>query len=323
MQPPRKPINEAERLHALKALQILDTSNEERFDRITRMAAQMFDVPIALVSLVDADRQWFKSTQGLDITELPREFSFCGHTINQDNVYVVPDTLDDIRFFDNPLVVGAPYVRFYAGYSLKLRPGINLGTLCIVDMKPRVFSKEDKQLLRDFGAMIEQEIKSIQWATFDDLTEVSSRRGFFSLAEHAKKLCMRKHLPMALILFDLDKFKLINDLYGHHEGDFALIKFAETMRKTFRDSDIIGRLGGDEFIVMFLDTDKAEIELLLTRFQVAINTMNTFLNKPYKIEFSAGVCFFASDMIKPLDEMIEDTDTAMYRQKYLRQHQQV
>lgn len=315
MKEPKQPPNEAERLHALRALKILDTSYEERFDRITRMAKQMFKVPITLVSLIDEDRQWFKSCQGLEVTETPRALSFCGHAINQDDVFIVPDTLKDERFADNPLVTGDLKVRFYAGYPLKLRPGINLGTLCIVDSKPRELSAEDKQLLEDFGAMIEQEIKSMQWATFDELTMVSCRRGFMSLANYAKKVCHRDKMSMVFILLDLDKFKVINDLYGHHEGDVALIQFAKVMRETFRESDIIGRLGGDEFVIMLSDIAIDKVNTLLSRFDDAIADMNVRINKPYKIEFSVGVASFPYDTKKSLDDMVAAADLAMYEQK--------
>lgn len=118
---PTIPSNEAERLHALRTLNILDTSHEERFDRVTRMAKRMFNVSISLVSLIDEDRQWFKSKQGLEATETPRDISFCGHAINQEGLFIIPDAVKDERFFDNPLVTAAPYIRFYAGYTLKIR----------------------------------------------------------------------------------------------------------------------------------------------------------------------------------------------------------
>jgi len=315
MDVPKKPLNEAERLHALRALKILDTSQDERFDRITRMAARIFRVPITLVSFVDESRQWFKSSQGLTIQETPRDVSFCAHVINQDDIFIVADTLKDSRFFDNPLVLNDPYIRFYAGYPLALRPGINLGTLCLMDSKPRELSREDMSLLQDFGAMIEQEIKSIQWATFDDLTMISSRRGFLMLAEHALKVCVRKQLSATLILFDLDKFKLINDLHGHYEGDFALVRFAETLQQTFRESDITGRFGGDEFIVMLSGTNLEDVHSLLVRFDKAVAEMNARINKPYQVEFSAGMTFFPSESIKSIDEMIEEADAAMYAEK--------
>ncbi|WP_191600818.1 sensor domain-containing diguanylate cyclase [Marinomonas algicola] len=313
MQPPEKPCNETGRLQALRALKILDSSHEERFDRVTRMAKQMFAVPITSVTLIDENRQWFKSSQGLDILETPRDISFCGHAINQEDLFIVADTLKDERFFDNPFVIGAPHVRFYAGYPLKLRPGIFLGTLCILDTKPRIFSDAEKCLLNDFGAMIEQEIRSMQWATFDELTMIYSRRGFFTLAEHTHKLCVRKSMSIAFIFFDLDAFKPINDTYGHQQGDSVLVQFAEALQQSFRESDIIGRLGGDEFIVMLSDTDITEVNSLLNKFTQTVHRLN--LDKPYLIKFSSGVSYFTCVDNLLLDDMIEQADVAMYHQK--------
>ncbi|MEH8019398.1 sensor domain-containing diguanylate cyclase [Rheinheimera muenzenbergensis] len=312
---PEIPDNEAERLHALRTLQILDTSHEERFDRVTRMAKRMFGVEISLVSLIDANRQWFKSKQGLDAAETSREISFCGHAINQDGLFIIPNAIEDVRFHDNPLVTGAPNIRFYAGYPLKLRQGVNIGTLCLIDSKPKHLSEEDEQLLKDLGAMIEQEIKSIQMATLDELTLISNRRGFLTLAEHCEKVCRRKETPMSVILFDLNKFKPINDNFGHHEGDFVLKQFARVMRSVFRESDVIGRLGGDEFVVMLTDTSDEQITAILERFTMAVSELNKAINKPYLIEYSAGVACFSHDTDKSLEEMMAEADAAMYKKK--------
>ena len=118
MKTPELPADERTRLEILRSLKILDTLPEERFDRLTRLARKLFDVPIALVSLVDVNRQWFKSSAGLDATETPREISFCGHAILGDDILVVSDTQLDERFHDNPLVTGGPAIRFYAGCPL-------------------------------------------------------------------------------------------------------------------------------------------------------------------------------------------------------------
>jgi GAF domain-containing protein len=131
------PPDEDARLQALRELLILDTPPEERFDRITRFAMTEFEVPIATLSLVDRDRQWFKSRFGLDVCETPREHSFCSHTILERRHLVVPDTLKDARFRDNPLVVGPPGIRFYAGAILRLPHGPALGALCLMDHRPR------------------------------------------------------------------------------------------------------------------------------------------------------------------------------------------
>lgn len=158
MLPPLVPPNEQQRLRALHNLGILDTTAEERLDRLTRVAKAHFKVPIALISLVDADRQWFKSRQGLDAAETPRDVSFCGHAILADEIFNIPDALKDPRFADNPLVTGPPHVRFYAGAPLTIRQGINIGSLCIIDHEPRNFADSEFDVLRDLAQCAAREI---------------------------------------------------------------------------------------------------------------------------------------------------------------------
>ncbi|MDP9316286.1 MAG: PAS domain S-box protein, partial [Chloroflexota bacterium] len=156
------PSNEAQRLSALRALHILDTPAEERFDRITRLAQRLFDVPIALVSLVDENRQWFKSCQGLDLTETPRSSSFCAHAILGDDILVIPDATQDPRFADNPFVTGHPYIRFYAGCPLEGTDGSKFGSLCIIDQRPRELEPDQYQLLRDLAAWAGNEVNTVE-----------------------------------------------------------------------------------------------------------------------------------------------------------------
>ena len=152
------PQDEKRRLAALHALNILDTEPEDRFDRITRLAAALFDVPIALVSLVDEHRQWFKSCYGSEARETSRELSFCAHAILGHDVMVVPDTLLDARFADHPSVTGEPCIRFYAGCPLHLADDICVGTLCVVDTQPRCLEDAEISLLRDLGGLVQQEL---------------------------------------------------------------------------------------------------------------------------------------------------------------------
>lgn len=154
---PPTPQNEAARLATLHGLQILDTPPEQRFDRITAFARDLFLVPIALVSLVDRQRQWFKSRAGLEATETPRAVSFCAHTILSDDLFVVEDATTDERFRDNPLVTGPPFVRFYAGVPLTAG-GFRVGTLCLIDHKPRRFGERDRALLKGMAAWVEREL---------------------------------------------------------------------------------------------------------------------------------------------------------------------
>ncbi len=158
MQQPVIPDNETERLEALQRLEALDTPAEERFDRLTRLAKALFNVPIALVSLVDSDRQWFKSKQGLEVCETPRDVSFCGHAILEPEIFHVPNALKDPRFADNPLVTGAPNVRFYAGAPLSIPDGHRVGTLCLIDHRERDLTPEELSHLRDLADCVQAEL---------------------------------------------------------------------------------------------------------------------------------------------------------------------
>lgn len=156
---PAIPANEAERLATLHSLNILDTPPEERFDLITVYAASLFNVPIALISLVDADRCWYKSSHGLVITEMPRLNGFCGHAILQNGITEISDARDDARFADNPLVSEAPQVRFYAGYPLTMKNGHCVGTLCLIDTMPKRLSEWEREHLATLAAMVEAELQ--------------------------------------------------------------------------------------------------------------------------------------------------------------------
>ncbi|CAI0781812.1 Probable diguanylate cyclase YdaM [Serratia proteamaculans] len=156
------PENETERLSVLHSLNVLDTNSVEKLDRVTRLAAKYFGVSIALISLIDRERQWFLSRSGLEARETPRNISFCGHAILQRDALVVPDTTVDPRFFDNPLVTDGPKIGFYAGQPLLSLDGLPLGTLCIIDSHPQSFSPEMVHDLRDFAAVIEEYLHSVE-----------------------------------------------------------------------------------------------------------------------------------------------------------------
>ncbi len=150
---------DAARLQALHELLILDTPPEQRFDRIARFAAEEFDMPMALISLVDENRQWFKARVGLDVCETPRDISFCGHAIGGLELFLIPDACADERFSDNPLVTGPPFVRFYAGAPLRLALGPVVGTLCLLDTRPRTFDDIDHSILYSLRDLAVQELE--------------------------------------------------------------------------------------------------------------------------------------------------------------------
>ena len=154
---PAIPMNERERQAALDDLKLIDSPQEERFDRIVQLAQLLFRAPIAYISLVDKDRQWFKSKVGIEANETSRSVSFCGHAILEDKAMVVPDALQDYRFAGNPMVLGEPFIRFYVGQPLRGPSGHKVGTLCLADHEAREFGEHDVTMLGQIGKLVERE----------------------------------------------------------------------------------------------------------------------------------------------------------------------
>lgn len=315
MQKPGIPANEETRLSALHDLNILDTHREERFDRLTRLAKALFGVPIVLISLVDRDRQWFKSCQGLEATHTGRDISFCGHAILGDDVFEVPDARLDVRFHDNPLVTGPPHIRFYASYPLRLRGGAKIGTLCLIDTQPRRLLEEEHGILRDLANMVEEEINAAQLAATDDLTGLSNRRGFQTLAQKTLDICRRLDLDASLLYLDLDGFKAINDTFGHAEGDRALIAFAELLRTAIRDSDVVARLGGDEFVVLMTNCSPSDSTKAQSRLDAAMAAFNEGRTGGFRLHYSVGSVSFDREKHSHVDDLLRDADARMFQKK--------
>lgn len=169
------PPDEEERLHALRRLGILDTPAEERFDRLTTVAVAALGAPMAAISLVDSDRQWFKSSIGLDVSETPRDVAFCAHAILSDDPLVVEDATEDSRFADNPLVAGPMGVRAYAGVPLESASGHHLGTLCVIDRRRRSFTEDQILLLRQLAEWASKELESLSLERSLELLEAAER----------------------------------------------------------------------------------------------------------------------------------------------------
>ncbi|CAB3746816.1 diguanylate cyclase [Burkholderia sp. MSh2] len=318
MQIAPKPADEAARLDTLHSLSILDTPPEERFDRLTRLARRLFDVPIALVSLVDEDRQWFKSHAGLDVAQTSRDASFCAHALLEGHTMVIQDALNDDRFHDNPLVTGAPGIRFYAGRPLAAPNGAPIGTLCLIDTRPRSLEPDELALLGDLAHMTEREIAALHFATTDELTQLTNRRGFEILARHVLSLCDRLDRHAELLFFDLNDFKSINDRFGHAEGDHALRAFADTLTGTLRDSDVIARLGGDEFVVLLSATEPADLAGPIERVTQALAQRNAADARGYAIRFSVGHVAYDPAHHRDVADLLALADQRMYEDKQRR-----
>lgn len=312
---PEFPQDELARVSVLKSLSILDTQPEERFDRITRMAKRLFNVPIVLVSLVDSDRQWFKSRMGLDASETSRDISFCGHSILGEDIFIVENALEDERFVDNPLVTGDPHIRFYAGCPIRSIAGLKVGTLCLIDTEPRELSREEKEILSDLASMVERELVAFQIATTDCLTNMTNRAGFLLLAERNLNACQVYGKRSSLLFLDLDKFKKINDEYGHHEGDRALAAFADYLKTTFDDSGLFARIGGDEFVVLLNDAKEEETQKKLKALSESIEDYNRKNQKRYELSFCYGVVDIEPENKRDISEFLIESDLMMYGQE--------
>ncbi len=333
MQEAAIPANEAERLAELRKLNILDTPIEERFERITRIVCRSLNVPIAAISLIDESRQWFKSIQGIAVSETPRSVAFCSHAILENDMLVVPDATLDIRFAVNPLVTEDPSIRFYAGQPLTLASGVRAGTLCAIDNKPRTLSDGDAELLRDLAKMVEVELTAIalsdeqikhvealnraqREARIDGLTRLWNRTGIEEMVQREFDFAKRKDLSVALVMVDLDDFKKINDIYGHPVGDEALRGAAQMLLRVLRSYDAVGRWGGDEFMIVLPGSNKEETTRVLRRIQAETNhTPVLTAQGPIYMHVSMGAASLVPAKGDTSEQLIKAADDALLKAK--------
>lgn len=279
------------------------------------MAKRLFGVEICLISLVDSHRQWFKSKQGLDACETSREISFCGHAIHSEEVMIIADASRDERFSDNPLVVDAPFIRFYAGCPIHGPNGHRVGTLCLIDSRQRSLNSADQETLQDFARMVEDQLVIASQVTVDVLTQVANRRGFHMVANHMLSLCRRTGMEAELLFFDLDHFKNMNDRHGHRVGDELLRHFAALLIRCFRTADVIARLGGDEFVVM-MAASREESRIAIRRLEeLAVEEVCDIRRQ---LAWSVGSLSFDSQRHTSVGSMLKDADALMYEHKLQR-----
>lgn len=333
MQAPAIPPDESQRQNSLEQLNLLDTAIEERFERVTRLAARLLDVPVAAITMVDGGRQWFKSIQGMNAAETSREVSFCGHTILDDELLIVEDATKDERFADNPLVTSEDGIRFYAGCPVHSPEGYRIGALCVIDQKPRTITPSQIEDLKDLAAMVEVEIKSKQLAVaqvrmneelaqakravlVDPLTRLWNRAGGeeFLLRQHQVAVANREKFCIAML--DIDHFKKVNDTYGHQVGDEVLREVARRIVRSIRNEDFACRMGGEEFLLMI--ADPVAVDALSVANAVRSRVRETPVNVPghsIQVTISMGLAYFDPASSVTCDEVIRLADAGLYRAK--------
>lgn len=333
MKAPEIPKNEAERQAALDALHIVDTAMEERFERVTRMAARLLDAPVSALTLIDGQRQWFKSVQGFSATETSRDVSFCGHTILGTETFVVEDATKDERFHDNPMVTGDPRVRFYAGQPIHSPDGHTIGALCVVDRKPRKLTPSQIEDLKDLAAMVEIELKSSHLALaqlrmneeleqakravlVDPLTRLWNRAGGEEFLARQHQMAIQRGERFCIAIIDIDHFKKVNDTHGHTVGDEVLREVARRVLRSIRQNDFACRMGGEEFLLMIADAEAKNVLEVAQRVRQEIRATPVEVDgKAVEVTASIGLAYFDPAASVSYEEVIKLADEGLYRAK--------
>ena len=319
-QPAPLPFNEARRLQALHAYDLLDTVEEQAYQDFTTLASAVCRAPIALISLIDSERQWFKSKVGLDVSETPRDSAFCAHAIlRPGETMEVPDALQDPRFATNPLVHGDPHIRFYAGAPILTPDGLPLGTVCIIDREPRRLLSVERQALESLARQVVTQLElSRARATLerenltDTLTGLANRRAFDRRLQEEWVRHSRNRRPLALLAFDLDRFKRINDTHGHPAGDAVLVRAAKLLGGAIRLSDMAARTGGEEFAVLLPETDLVAATTVADKLRRTLGDAQWPL---VPVTASAGVAVAWPMLQGDPHVLIAQADQALYRAK--------
>jgi diguanylate cyclase (GGDEF)-like protein len=317
------PENEPQRLKAVQSYDVLDSAAEVDFDALTRLAAYSLNTPAAVVGLMDSDRLWFKSRLGIDAPQLDRQIAFCAHAIMRPGeLLVVEDLAGDERFKDNPLVVNAPHLRFYAGSPLVDQRGLPLGTIAVADTQPREFSARQCEVLRDLSVLamtaLENRKRALMMerlALTDYLTGLSNRAQFDRTLHAEIAHAKRSGEPFSLLCMDLDGFKTVNDQYGHAAGDEVLREVGRRLKEQLRLEDTVSRLGGDEFGVITRNFAQDSAQLLVRRIRQAVTAPMVLSRGAWvSVGISIGLVGY-SETIDSAAALLTQADSVLYRLK--------
>ena len=297
---PPIPKNERERIKALQRFELLDTPAEPAFDQIARLTAKLLKAPVALVSLIDEDRQWFKAKVGVTVCETSREISFCGHAIDQGEIFVIEDATLDPRFHDNPLVTGDPHIRFYAGAPLRTREGLVLGTLCVLDSRPRgALSAEEKETFRDLSAMVMAHIEARQAVGYlAPVTALSNRFRFLEDVDAFIADPESGGQQVAVIVIDTatphEHAGLVRAL-GHTYADAFEIASAQRIQESVPKRVKLYHISLVRFACVLSAAEQPEIDSLIGRLAAALGRPMLCQDIPVTTSVGIGIANYPGD----------------------------
>jgi diguanylate cyclase (GGDEF)-like protein len=313
---PEPSAEEAARLLALRSYCVLDTGREGRFDDLTCLAASICETPVSLVSLVDSGRLFFKSEHGLGVREVPdRGDGFCRHAIRQRDIFEIPDTREDARFADHPLVAQSPHVRFYAGAPLVTPDDLALGTLCVIDFRPRRLDARQSDALRILSRQVIAQLELNLQAMRDPLTGLYNRRPLEESLHRELLRARRGGTTVGLMAIDLDRFKQVNDTLGHDAGDAVLRAIARELMACVREEDIVCRAGGEEFVVILPGTNEYALRerAELVRRTIEREAITTFASR-LRVTVSIGLALYPGHGASTA-ALMRAADAALYQAK--------
>lgn len=306
---------------------------EENLGRITRLTCRVLETPMAAVSLLDENRQWFKAAQGVTLTNAPRHHSFAERLVSGGDVLVVPDIARDGRFSTSPLLTLVPGLRFYAGVPLYADKSRYVGVLCVMDRKTRQLGACEWHMLRDLGALAQHELEVVaveqsraalaseltsarRQARVDALTHLLNRQGVLAALSEELQRSQREGFSVGLIFVDMDNFKLINDSYGHDAGDTVIREVACRMAGGLRSYDHAGRYGGDEFLVVTSSITQETLAAMAERIRQRVGGAPvTHRGIEITVTVSCGTAWSGPVGPAPMQQLIRDADQALYRAK--------
>ncbi len=321
------PANEEERQKALESYGLIGTQAEPVFEHLIKLAAEICNTPMAMISLIDRNRQWFYARYGVDMEETDRVHALCSHSILKPGLTEVRDAREDARFADSPLVTQFPHICFYAAQPIVSSEGFCIGTVCVAGKHPMglfEFQRASLKRLAEVVAllfesrkgMLESERRLTHLATHDNLTMLPNRALGLDRLKRAIARAHRYHTKAALLFIDLDKFKQINDDYGHPGGDEMLIEVSKRLLAETRETDSVARWGGDEFLVVLSDIDDLE------KAESKLEALKARLDEPYTIGgetvYSTASIGLAVYPTHGEDEgaLLSHADAAMYAAKH-------